>query len=48
MKGIIFIFLFCFFTLVKASAQKKDKKLQHQIEEAIKDFHGEIGVYEKT
>jgi len=32
---------------IKLPAQKTNKKLQHQVEELIKDFNGQIGVYVK-
>jgi len=41
-------FIFCLFILIELSAQKTDKKLQHQIEELIKGFNGDIGVYVKN
>jgi len=41
-------FLFCLFILIQLPAQKIDKSLQHQIEELIKGFNGDIGVYVKN
>jgi beta-lactamase class A len=43
MQRIIF-FLFLLFSLPVFS-QKTDSKLQKEIEELLKDFHGEVGVY---
>lgn len=40
--------LFCTVLFVQLSAQKTDKKLQHQVEELIKGFNGDIGVYVKN
>lgn len=47
MKKALFIAVvsFCF---VHLSAQKVDKKLQHQIEETIQGFNGEVGIYIKN
>jgi beta-lactamase class A len=36
------------FLLFFAQAQKKDKKLQLEIEEAINGFNGDIGIYIKN
>lgn len=47
MKRLAFI-VATIFLFTQLSAQKIDKKLQHQIEETIKGFHGEIGVYIKN
>lgn len=47
MKRIFFLW-FSFFILLQSQAQKPDKKLQRQIEEAIKGFNGDIGVYIKN
>ncbi|MBS1920126.1 MAG: serine hydrolase [Bacteroidetes bacterium] len=33
------------FALLFSNAQKTDKKLQSQLEDVIKDFHGDIGIY---
>lgn len=44
----LLLFLLAFFALLQLPAQKTDKKLQRQIEEAIKGFHGDIGVYIKN
>lgn len=42
-------FIFFFFSLCLASnAQKKDKKLEKQVESLIKGFNGEIGIYIKN
>src|SRR5579875_1228235 len=46
MRVCIF-FCLCFIA-VQLSAQKIDKKLQHQIEEAIKGFNGDFGIYVKN
>lgn len=46
MRVCIF-FCLCFIA-VQSSAQKIDKKLQHQIEEAIKGFNGDFGIYVKN
>lgn len=47
MKKALFIAVvsFCF---VHLSAQKVDKKLQHQIEETIQGFNGGVGIYIKN
>jgi beta-lactamase class A len=42
---LVLPFLFIFFF---AQAQKKDKKLQSKIEEAIGGFNGDIGIYIKN
>jgi beta-lactamase class A len=42
------LLLAAFFILVQLPAQKQDKKLQRQLEEAIQGFHGDIGVYIKN
>lgn len=42
MKQCLFLFLLCCST---AFAQKTDKQLQHKIEELVKDFHGDVGVF---
>jgi len=39
--------LVCFISIQYAHAQKTDKKLQSKIEELIKGFNGEIGIYIK-
>jgi len=44
MKSVRLLICLCFFCLF-ASAQKKDKKLQTQLEQLIKGFNGDIGVY---
>lgn len=44
----IFLFVFVSFCYFISSAQKTDKKLQSQIEEAIQGFNGTIGVYIKN
>lgn len=41
-------FILCSFLLSSLHAQKTDKKLQRQIEELIKGFNGDIGVYVKN
>ncbi len=46
MKCFILVFV-CFISIQYAHAQKTDRKLQTKIEELIKDFHGEIGIYIK-
>ena len=43
-----FFFVIAFFIVQQVSAQKLDKKLQRQIEEEIKGFRGDIGVYVKN
>jgi beta-lactamase class A len=43
---IIYIFLLCFPSIV--FAQKIDKKLQLQVEELVKGFNGDIGIYVKS
>jgi len=47
MKKII-VACFALLIITKLPAQKIDKKLQKQIAELIKDFHGDIGVYVKN
>ncbi|RYZ46388.1 MAG: serine hydrolase, partial [Chitinophagaceae bacterium] len=42
------VFVFAFLLLQNISAQKVDKGLQRQVEEAIKGFNGDIGVYIKN
>lgn len=44
---LVFISIACFF-FFQLSAQKTDKKLQREIEELIKDFHGDICIYIKN
>lgn len=44
----IFFFLIAFVFFINLSAQKKDKKLERQIEEIIKGFNGDVGVYVKN
>jgi beta-lactamase class A len=43
-----FLLLFLFAAIVDASAQKKDKKLQRQVEELLQGFNGDVGVYVKN
>src|ERR1043165_7114211 len=43
----IFIFFLLLISFDHLSAQKINKKLQQKIEELIKGFHGDIGVYVK-
>jgi beta-lactamase class A len=43
---IIYLILLCFPSVV--FAQKIDKKLQLQVEELVKDFNGDIGIYIKS
>lgn len=43
-----FFFIAALLALGQLCAQKTDKKLQHEVEEAIKDFNGSIGVYIKN
>lgn len=45
MKGI-FAFIFCLCCLAM-QAQKTNKRLQKNIQQIIKDFHGDVGVYVK-
>lgn len=47
MRKFVFVFLACC-ALVQASAQKPDKKLQQQIEQLIRGYGGDIGVYIKN
>jgi beta-lactamase class A len=44
----LFFFLLSFFILLQLPAQKRDKKLQAKIEETIKGFGGDIGIYIKN
>jgi len=43
----IFLTIVCLFIASLSFAQKKDKKLQKQVEETIKDFDGSLGIYIK-
>lgn len=47
MKKILFI-CFALLVVIKLPAQKIDKKLQKQVEESLKGFGGDIGVYIKN
>lgn len=47
MKRFAFIVL-AFFVFIQLPAQKVDKKLQRQIEQTVKGFNGDIGVYIKN
>lgn len=47
MRKCLFL-IFAFLLLQNLSAQKVDKGLQRQVEEAIKGFNGDIGVYIKN
>lgn len=47
MKRIAFIVVACL-VFAQLPAQKTDKKLQHQIEQTIKGFQGDIGIYIKN
>lgn len=40
--------IICSFCFIPASAQKTDRKLQRQVEQLIKGFNGDIGVYIKN
>ncbi len=42
------LLIICLYFFLPLPAQKKDKKLQHKIEELIKNFNGNIGVYAKN
>src|SRR5215203_5300218 len=42
------LLIICLYFFLPLPAQKKDKKLQHKIEELIKNFNGNIGVYVKN
>jgi beta-lactamase class A len=42
-----FLLLFLCLVSLQATAQKTDKKLQRQIEEIVKGFNGEVGIYVK-
>jgi beta-lactamase class A len=46
MKRFLFFFILLLF-LIKADAQRNDKKLEKKIAELIKDFNGDIGIYVK-
>lgn len=46
MRCFILAFV-CFISIQNAHAQKTDKKLQSKVEELIKGFNGEIGIYIK-
>lgn len=46
-KNLTLIFIFSLIGFCSIS-QKKDKKLQQQIEELVKDFKGDVGVYVKN
>jgi beta-lactamase class A len=47
MRKLFFFFTSCFF-LLQLQAQKGDKKLQRQLENAVRGFGGDIGVYIKN
>ena len=47
MRCFILAFV-CFISIQNAHAQKTDKKLQSKVEELIKGFNGEIGIYIKN
>ena len=47
MKQLLLLFV-CITAIVNSHAQKPDKKLKHQVEELIKGFNGDIGVYVKN
>src|SRR5688572_3843682 len=44
----IFILVMAFLITGNVTAQKRDKKLQKQVEELIKGYNGDIGVYIKN
>jgi beta-lactamase class A len=46
MKRFLFFFILLLF-LIKADAQRNDKKLEKKIAELIKNFNGDIGIYVK-
>ena len=46
MRCFILAFV-CFISIQNAHAQKTNKKLQSKVEELIKGFNGEIGIYIK-
>jgi beta-lactamase class A len=45
---VLFFLLMPFLVSANLSAQKTDKKLQRQVEELIKGFNGDVGVYVKN
>ena len=47
MKSILLLFIFLFTSCITFS-QKTDRKLQRKVEELVKGFNGEIGVYIKN
>ena len=47
MKQLLLLFV-CITAIVNLHAQKPDKKLQNQVEELVKGFNGDIGVYVKN
>lgn len=47
MRKAVFLFIACF-VLLQLSAQKRDKKLQQQVENLVQGFGGDIGVYIKN
>lgn len=47
MNKLLWCTFLLLFSLLNVKAQKVDKKLQHQIESLIQDFHGDIGIYIK-
>ena len=47
MKKLFLLFI-CFHSLTILFAQKTDKKLHYKLEEAIKGFNGDIGIYIKN
>ena len=48
MKRHIFLLFLIAIFCTRSEAQKMDKKLQHQVEELVKVFHGDIGIYIKN
>src|SRR5436305_14023729 len=45
-KPVLLLILFC--VIIDAAAQKKDKGLQRQIEDLLKGYNGDAGVYVKN
>jgi len=41
----IYLIILSLFTVANCIAQKEDKKLASQVQDSIKDFHGDIGIY---
>ena len=45
---IVFFIVLYLFPFIQPSAQRIDKKLQHQVDRLVQGFHGDIGIYIKN